>query len=149
MRYYQSFPTVIPQIWADCSRVTHPSATKQLDPLSENSVTSAPFDLHVLSTPPAFILSQDQTLNKMVSEELPLLRSSYRSYPLASKKSLRAFQVTRLERTSVLFWCFVFFITLFNLQGAHRFSSGSSIIPFGKSFVKYFFQNFFSPYSFS
>ncbi len=26
-----------------------------------------PFDLHVLSTPPAFILSQDQTLNKMVS----------------------------------------------------------------------------------
>ena len=24
--------------------------------------TSAPFDLHVLSTPPAFVLSQDQTL---------------------------------------------------------------------------------------
>ena len=30
---------------------------------------STPFDLHVLSTPPAFILSQDQTLNKMVSKE--------------------------------------------------------------------------------
>ena len=30
---------------------------------------SSPFDLHVLSTPPAFILSQDQTLNKMVSKE--------------------------------------------------------------------------------
>ena len=29
---------------------------------------STPFDLHVLSTPPAFILSQDQTLNKMVSK---------------------------------------------------------------------------------
>ena len=28
-----------------------------------------PFDLHVLSTPPAFILSQDQTLNKMVSAQ--------------------------------------------------------------------------------
>ena len=34
-------------------RVTHPSATK---------VSLPPFDLHVLSTPPAFILSQDQTL---------------------------------------------------------------------------------------
>ena len=25
-----------------------------------------PFDLHVLSTPPAFVLSQDQTLNKIL-----------------------------------------------------------------------------------
>lgn len=36
---------------------------------------STPFDLHVLSTPPAFILSQDQTLNKMVSKELSFLKS--------------------------------------------------------------------------
>lgn len=35
------------------SRVTHPSATKP---------RKASFDLHVLSIPPAFILSQDQTL---------------------------------------------------------------------------------------
>ena len=28
------------------------------------SVDKSPFDLHVLSTPPAFILSQDQTLEK-------------------------------------------------------------------------------------
>ena len=26
------------------------------------------FDLHVLSTPPAFVLSQDQTLRKIISE---------------------------------------------------------------------------------
>ena len=32
--------------------------------LSENSILGASFDLHVLGTPPAFILSQDQTLNK-------------------------------------------------------------------------------------
>ena len=31
----------------------------------------------VLSTPPAFVLSQDQTLNKMVSKELSLFKSSY------------------------------------------------------------------------
>ena len=36
------------------SRVTHPSATK---------TRRFPFDLHVLGIPPAFILSQDQTLH--------------------------------------------------------------------------------------
>ena len=55
MRYYPSFPMVIPLIWADCSRVTHPSAT-----LIPRRVLT--FDLHVLSMPPAFILSQNQTL---------------------------------------------------------------------------------------
>ncbi len=37
-------------------RVTHPSAT---------DVLLHPFDLHVLSLPPAFVLSQDQTLRFM------------------------------------------------------------------------------------
>ena len=32
-------------------------------PLSENSFSRFSFDLHVLSTPPAFVLSQDQTLH--------------------------------------------------------------------------------------
>ena len=35
-----------------------------LNQLSENSVNRFSFDLHVLSTPPAFVLSQDQTLQK-------------------------------------------------------------------------------------
>ena len=34
-------------------------------PLSENSFSRFSFDLHVLSTPPAFVLSQDQTLYKL------------------------------------------------------------------------------------
>ena len=38
---------------AGCSRVTHPFATK---------VLLLPFDLHVLGMPPAFVLSQNQTL---------------------------------------------------------------------------------------
>ena len=38
-------------------RVTHPSATK--DPQASPGTS---FDLHVLSMPPAFVLSQDQTL---------------------------------------------------------------------------------------
>ena len=35
--------------------------------LSKASFQSTPFDLHVLSTPPAFVLSQDQTLHKSVA----------------------------------------------------------------------------------
>ena len=48
-------------------QVTHALLTRP--PLSHFSVRklrSASFDLHVLSTPPAFILSQDQTLVKSV-----------------------------------------------------------------------------------
>ena len=39
------------------SRITHPFAT-----LTQEQAPGIPFDLHVLSTPPAFILSQNQTL---------------------------------------------------------------------------------------
>ena len=59
MRYYQPFPAAIPQCEAGYPRVTHPSATK-LSSIRKLPLT--PFDLHVLGTPPAFILSQDQTL---------------------------------------------------------------------------------------
>ena len=55
-------PTVIPLCEAGYPRVTHPSATQSLKFQSEEIDQSASFDLHVLSTPPAFILSQDQTL---------------------------------------------------------------------------------------
>ena len=47
-------------------RVTQPSATQSQKSSSEESNLSASFDLHVLSTPPAFILSQDQTLVKNI-----------------------------------------------------------------------------------
>ena len=53
---------VIPKSRAGCSRVTHPFAT---NPRSE---VLSPFDLHVLSTPPAFVLSQDQTLRRNLSD---------------------------------------------------------------------------------
>ena len=71
---------------------------------------STPFDLHVLSTPPAFILSQDQTLNKMVSKEPKFFKSSYRSLIHSFKEiNSRAFlQASLVRRTSCPFWCFVF-----------------------------------------
>ena len=61
MRYYQPFPAAIPLWKAGCPRVTHPSATK-LKRSVRKHLFIVPFDLHVLGTPPAFILSQDQTL---------------------------------------------------------------------------------------
>ena len=39
---------------------------------------NTPFDLHVLSTPPAFVLSQDQTLYKMVSKRFSPFKSNHR-----------------------------------------------------------------------
>ena len=42
--------------------VTHPSAAQSVKNQSEEINLTASLDLHVLSTPPAFILSQDQTL---------------------------------------------------------------------------------------
>ena len=64
MRHYQPFPAAIPLCEAGYPRVTHPSATQSFNLPSENFRLNASFDLHVLSTPPAFILSQDQTLIK-------------------------------------------------------------------------------------
>ena len=52
--------------------------------LAEASIHRFSFDLHVLGTPPAFVLSQDQTLNKMVSKELALFKSFIELFVIAS-----------------------------------------------------------------
>ena len=49
------FPVLSQSSGAGCSRVTHPFATRSSSVLLPNG---ARFDLHVLSTPPAFVLSQ-------------------------------------------------------------------------------------------
>jgi hypothetical protein len=43
-------------------QVTHVLLTRS--PLIRRASSPSPFDLHVLSTPPAFVLSQDQTLRR-------------------------------------------------------------------------------------
>ena len=68
MRCYQSFPTAIPLYEAGYPRVTHPSATKLFKNLPKLHQRITPFDLHVLGTPPAFILSQDRTLTLICDE---------------------------------------------------------------------------------
>ncbi len=49
-------------------QVAHTLLTRP--PLTRGASSSRPFDLHVLGTPPAFILSQDQTLNKLYLNRL-------------------------------------------------------------------------------
>ena len=79
------FPQVVPLPRAGHLRVTHPSATLQTIRISSFS-----FDLHVLGTPPAFILSQDQTLRCCLLD--PILRWG----PLALKVGV----LSRLPRIS-------------------------------------------------
>ena len=68
-----------------------------LHPLSENSFSRFSFDLHVLSTPPAFVLSQDQTLHDRLFVWLLLL-------PYLLIKIARHFCLAhRLDSFAVLF----------------------------------------------
>ena len=103
---------------------------------------STPFDLHVLSTPPAFILSQDQTLNKMVSKELSFLKSILLKLNSSFKEIINGCLYKLFWAfTTNSFWCFVF-VMLFNLQGAHRFQRRAFILPQRFFFVKHFFKLF-------
>ena len=93
-------------------------------PLDESSFHRFSFDLHVLSTPPAFVLSQDQTLYKsyqhgvsteLIFTELFVIASNFLSLPLP------VIDLTRSRQASVAHlcapvWCFSF-RSLFNLQG--------------------------------
>ena len=73
MEYYSSFLKAILLFRVSCIRVTHPCATRH-----QEQALMLPFDLHVLGMPPAFVLSQDQTLKfvKLTNQarENPLAR---------------------------------------------------------------------------
>ena len=106
---------------------------------------STPFDLHVLSTPPAFILSQDQTLNKMVSKEPKLFKSLYWSSIQASKKFTVVLQAKLVWTTkskfgaSCLSRCLIYKVHT-------ALQRREFILPHRFDLVKSFFQ-FFSNFS--
>ena len=68
---------------------------------TEVSINRFPLDLHVLGTPPAFILSQDQTLKKMLSQlfrvkiKFELLNSFWTSCVLFRFAKLLFFGIVR------------------------------------------------------
>ena len=61
IEYYSRFRKVILVLGVDCQCVTLPFAMP---------VLLQAFDLHALDTPPAFILSQDQTLKKFFTRTI-------------------------------------------------------------------------------
>ena len=58
--------TSFPMLFPSKRQVAHVLLTRPPLTSQRASSPSRPFDLHVLSTPPAFVLSQDQTLTFMV-----------------------------------------------------------------------------------
>lgn len=77
IQHYHPFPRAILEHGAGWSRITHPFAT-----LTNQQAGQIPFDLHVLSTPPAFILSQNRTLHEKTSmksqQKAPILKRKRR-----------------------------------------------------------------------
>ena len=53
-----------PSLSRSTGQITHVLLTRSPLEHPHQKVGAFPFDLHVLSTPPAFVLSQDQTLQK-------------------------------------------------------------------------------------
>ena len=78
------------------------------------SIQSASFDLHVLGTPPAFILSQDQTLNKSYLKPEGL-KSNFWSLS-SSQKNFQS-HLTLFKFPFLVLICISCFLTLFNFQG--------------------------------
>ena len=119
---------------AGCLRVTHPFATRILE-----QAPKFPFDLHVLSTPPAFVLSQDQTLHQNIEsylahilKELPIVctislalkcyifalcsfQGTTKSLP-DSVNSLQAFVATPFGESACLYYLKFFLLSTFFLK---------------------------------
>ncbi len=76
--YYRHFRkgTEVPPLFPSPGFVVHVFLTRS--PLTHQSVSFMirPFDLHALATPPAFVLSQDQTLHFKFVSKRPTRRSS-------------------------------------------------------------------------
>src|SRR5690349_1245328 len=82
---------VIPKPGAGYSRVTHPFAARV-------PRRAFPLDLHVLSTPPAFVLSQDQTLQQKPVEK----PSQQQKLPKESKTEVSGVNLLGTGFTSTL-----------------------------------------------
>ena len=139
-------------------QVTHALLTRP--PLTFKSLgfIKSPFDLHVLSTPPAFILSQDQTLmlkSSSYQNHLALLFCLGGFFWISSFKSCSQIFFSEISRWVVLIqlssWNFQGCITVYlsrfsSLLLAVVFSGNSVILSQVFCFVNnffYFFQNFF------
>ena len=91
-------------------------------PLTWGASSPRPFDLHVLGTPPAFVLSQDQTLKKSYLKRFRLKPF----FKCCSPASLKFISVCGTLRTAPT-WCVRLASALFNLQGTDARRSAASL----------------------
>ena len=114
-------------------QVAHALLTRS--PLTREPKLLRPFDLHVLGTPPAFVLSQDQTLYKLYLNDRS--RSNlYRAICHSLKLFILSFTGNWLNPVPPSFqlhifrcapvWCFSF-RSLFNLQGTRPTTAEQSL----------------------
>ena len=68
-----------PELSRSQGQVAHVLLTRS--PLIPRASPGSPFDLHVLSTPPAFVLSQDQTLREILEEKVRVTRTDPDEWP--------------------------------------------------------------------
>ena len=123
-------------------QVAHALLTRP--PLSYASLgfSITPFDLHVLGTPPAFILSQDQTLMFVSPASSSGFFVSAEGLPPAGASPVSRF---RASSECLPFWNFQVCITVYLSKCICRFLRGSLIIiPRFLRFVNCFFD-FFLP----
>ena len=119
-------------------QVTHALLTRP--PLTFKSLgfIKSPFDLHVLSTPPAFILSQDQTLMLwFVPVKINFLANFSLFTVLGCLFRLFVLKFFRIFRVVILFSYQCSFVICFNTQ------ISLYILPNFHLLVKHFFKLFF------
>ena len=114
---------------------------------SENFILFASFDLHVLGTPPAFILSQDQTLKKCVCSKFNINLLAYISlFTVLKDLSIvlwmcPSFRTVLSKNFRGLYLC----VSLFSYQGSHLPSkpvARNSLFNISQLFL--FVNNFFN-----
>ena len=92
----------------------------------------------MLSTPPAFILSQDQTLNKMVSTQasrLELINFIEAQYLASKKFNSSAFPNISVRKGTLPFLVLFVRFTLFNLQGTRHFQVARPLVAFASNLI--------------
>ncbi len=108
------------------------------------------FDLHVLSTPPAFVLSQDQTLHKIYEEPWLALNYLLKKLPIAMlfipidvlNKKLKVSQTSGLIMLHDYLHCLVFKEQSVCQLSASFASSDLFILSHSVQLVKNFFEVF-------
>ena len=104
-----------------CFQVLSPSRRQVVhallirSPLSDHPKTITPFDLHVLGTPPAFVLSQDQTLEFNLLQRSLVVWFFYFAWSFRFSRCCLSITKNQLG---------LFVVSLYSFQGASLLSFG-------------------------